>query len=97
MVRFPHLKLTSGPTRRYSWDHGRVSCFIAKYALVLLTLHLEICLVLARQMPRQIARQGPRGHRMVRLHSLSTLIPPALKLMDYTDPLFYMHHGVSDN
>ena len=64
------------------------------------TLHvsrpLEICSVLARQMPHQVARQGPSGHRMVRLHSLSTLIPPALKLMYYTDPLFYMHHGVSD-
>jgi hypothetical protein len=57
---------------------------------------LEICLVLARQMPHQIARQGPSGHQMVRLHSLSILIPP-VKLMHYTDPLFYMHHAVSNN
>jgi hypothetical protein len=57
---------------------------------------LEICSVLAQQMPHRIVRQGPSGHRMVHLHSLSTLIPPALKLMHYTDPLFYVHHGVSD-
>jgi len=58
---------------------------------------LEICSVLARQMPHQIARQGPSGHRMVRLHLLSGLIPSTSKLMYYTDPLFYMHHAVSDN
>ena len=40
-----------------------------------------------------IAYQGSRGHRMVRLHTLKGL-SPALTLIHYTDPLFYLHHAV---
>jgi hypothetical protein len=46
-------------------------------------------------MLRQIAREVPRGHRTVRLHKLSTF-SHALTLVHPTEPLFWMHHGVSD-
>ena len=72
--------------------HGRV-CFGTLHTL----RPLEICSVLVRQMPHQIAREGPSGHRMVRLQFTNNIRRPALKLKYYTDPLFYMHHAVSVN
>ena len=72
--------VTSGPAQWRARDRGRVSCFIVVYALVLTsTSHLSRRLVIwwecAQQTPHQIARKGPRGHRMVCVHTLNDLSP----------------------
>jgi hypothetical protein len=47
-------------------------------------------------MLHQVAREVPRGHRTVRLHKLTYFFRHALTLARLTEPLFWMHHGVSD-
>ncbi len=50
----------------------------------------------AQVVPQQIVSQGPHGHRTVRLHKHKTL-SLALTLMHYTDPIFFLHHAVSNH
>jgi hypothetical protein len=49
----------------------------------------------AQVLLQQIVHQGPHGRQMVRLLTLRTF-PPALTLTHYSDPIFFLHHAVSN-
>ena len=75
------------------WWAGELPYRGIRFCISHLSRYAAILSGRAQKMHHQIARQVSRGHRMVRRHTHRSLYPT---LMRCTDPLFFMHHAVSD-